>query len=50
LSRKRTSAWIPKLLGLLDAGNVFVAVGAGHLPDLITLLRRAGCSVAVVRG
>jgi uncharacterized protein YbaP (TraB family) len=44
----RNRAWMTSLPGFLEAGNVFVAVGALHLPGetgLIELLRAEGYSV-----
>ncbi|MDZ7847866.1 MAG: TraB/GumN family protein [Owenweeksia sp.] len=48
----RNLKWLEKLRPLLDDGNVFVAVGALHLPGengLITLLRKEGYEVRRVR-
>lgn len=45
---KRNKEWIPQLVKLMKKQSVFVAVGAGHLPDkngLISLLRGLGYSV-----
>lgn len=42
---KRNRQWVPILKPLLDAGGVFVAVGAGHLvgdDSLVTLLQAEG--------
>ena len=41
----RNRAWMPRLIGHVDAGNAFIAVGALHLPGetgLIELLRAEG--------
>lgn len=45
LLHKRNEDWIPKLEGYFARGNVFVAVGAGHLGGqygIINLLRQKG--------
>lgn len=45
----RNKKWIPKLKPLLDEGNVFIAVGALHLPGemgVLELLRKEGYIVS----
>jgi uncharacterized protein len=45
---QRNKQWIPQLVKLMKKQSVFVAVGAGHLPDkqgLISLLRSLGYTV-----
>lgn len=44
----RNAAWIPKLKKELDAGNAFIAVGAGHLlgdKSVLTFLAKEGIKV-----
>jgi len=48
LLNKRNNDWIPKLISILNEGNAFIAVGAGHLEGefgVINLLRAAGYDV-----
>ena len=48
---KRNKLWLPKLLEELQKGNVFVAIGALHLPysyGLVTLLRDAGFTLTPI--
>lgn len=48
LLNKRNNDWIPQLKTILEEGNAFIAVGAGHLEGefgVINLLRAAGYEV-----
>lgn len=48
LLNKRNENWIPQLQEIIEAGNAFIAVGAGHLGGdngVINLLRNAGYEV-----
>ena len=49
---RRNRAWMPRLVAEMDRGNVFVVVGAGHLPyrfGLVELLREKGFRVTRVQ-
>lgn len=42
---KRNNNWLPNIIDVLEQGNSFIAVGAGHLfgeENVVTLLREAG--------